>query len=224
MNNMILSGLDQILPLEGLEKELKDLEELIEDCVAEGNPEPAETKLLEINSKARTEGISNAKYLYMMSFAWDKFPQSKHQTFEQRVEEKFGYVKATTNRYIKVMEMLVSGDVPQEYIPRLQILPIGSLIKISACWKQGWEIEPHHWMMLSRAPDTATVGKIIRETIKKVEPKKGALNIEWHEGDSKAVGWKDGKPHNIYLQYDTEDPVCLQMLERWFGDGKAIEK
>ena len=106
----------------------------------------------------------------------------------------------------------------------LKLLSIKSLVLIASTWKQGWEFEPHHWMMLSNAPDHTTVAKIIRETIKKVEPKAGTLQMEWSPEEMKVTGWKDGKPHAIYFQYDTDDAVCVQMLERLFGDGRALEK
>lgn len=224
VNDVIIGGLDQVLPMEKAQKDiLQRVDTIIQQSVEEGNPGIAANALKSLMGVSRMSGLASAKFIYTFQFSWKNFPQSKHQTFEDYVMDELGIGKTTTKRYFRVWEMLVSGDIPKEYCEKLKLHPIKSLIPMANLKSQGFEISNSDWSRFSNAPDVATVNKIVRE-IKGVEPKKGSLQIEWSAEEATLTGWKDGKAHYIYLTFDLDDDVCKQMINRIIGDGKIMEK
>jgi hypothetical protein len=113
--------------------------------------------------------------------------------------------------------MLVSGDIPKDYAEKIKLQPVRCLVSIGTMWKQGWEVEPHQWMMLSQAPDPSTVNKIIR-AIKKKPAKKGSLQIEWDAEGKVLTMWENDTPHNVYLTFDENDESIQRGLARLFDD------
>lgn len=221
-NDIVLSGLDQTLPMEKAQKKLLErVDEYIQESIAKGNPDIAGNAIKGLMEVSRISGLSLAKLIYTFKYQWDKFDRS--ESLDEYLADKVGVTKITVKRYHLVWEMLVSGDIPGQYVEQLKLHPIQSLIKIAKAVEQGFVIEPHMWMMLAQAPDPATVGKIIRESIKKKQPKKGMLTFEWSPEEKKLVGWKDGKPHEIHFMFDEKDEICMQIINRLL-DGKALEK
>jgi len=221
--DMVLAGIDQFLPTQKAQKDiLLRIDDVMEDSVTQNKPDIAANAMKGLLGVSQISGLAFAKFLYVMEFQWPNYAQSKHQTFEDWACEEFGRVKTTIKRNSRVWEMLVSGDVPKDYAEKMKNMPIGCLIPIGNMWAQGWDVEPHQWMMLANAPDPTTINKIIRD-IKKVEPKENSLQIEWYPAENKITMWKSGQPHNVYLQYDEADEVIQQGLERLLS-GKALEK
>ena len=222
VGDIILGGLDAVLPLDKAQKSLIDrVDEIISDSVSKGNPDIAGNALNYLMGMSRISGLSLAKMIYTFKFQWENF--DRRETFEQYLNDYSGIQKVTIKRYYKVWEMLVSGDVPRESTEKLKLLPIRCLVPIANMWSQGWPIDDSQWQRLSNAPDPSTVNKIIRE-IKDDKPKKGSLQIEWESEEKKLTMWKDGVPHNVYLQFDEDDPIVISGLERLFGDGRVLEK
>lgn len=221
-NDIVLGGIDQFLPMQSAQKSILDkVDDVMEAAVREKNPEIAGEYMVALLGVSQVSGLSFAKFLYVMKFQWHTF--NRMDSFEDWAIDKFGKVKKTVNDQVRIWEMLVSGDIDKKYCERFKNMPIRCLIPIANLWSQKYEVEPYQWMRLSEAPDPSTVSKIIRE-IKKVEPKKDSLQIEWLVEEKTITGWKNGKPSNIYLQYDENDPTVIAILNRLLGDGRTMEK
>ena len=222
VNDVIISGLDQILPMEQAQRDiLGRVDEVIQYSISEGSPRKAFDAMRSLLGVGRISGLAASKFIYVFKSQWKNFNQSS--SFDDAASDELGIGKVTVKRYFNVWEMLVSGDIPLEYRNKLMLFPIKSLIPIANLLAQGHEVENTDWLRLSNAPDLVSIGKIIRD-IKGVEPKKGSLQIEWDEEGKVITGWKDGKPTNIYLTYNEDDPMVKVILERLLGDGKALEK
>ena len=221
-SDMVLGGLDAFLPMDTPQKDiLSRVDDVMERAVNENNPDIAFKAMKGLLGVSQVSGIAFAKFIYVMSFQWEGF--NRRGTFWENAEDEFGRKKITLERNYNVWAMLVSGDIPKEYCDKLKTMPIRCLIPISTLWKQGWEVEPHQWMMLANAPDPSTINKIIRD-LKGVEPKKGAMTIEW-DAEAKCITmWKNDIPHPVYLQFDENDEVIKAGLARLFSDGRAMEK
>ncbi len=223
INDTVSSGLSQIMPMERAQTELlSKVDTIIEDALAQGNPDIAAQALNSLSGISRMSGLASSKFIYTFKFSWEKFPQAKNQTFEDWAMDNCGYVKKTVSDYYKVWDMLVSHDIPKEYSERMKLLPIKSLVAIGRLWEQGWEVDPHQWSQLANAPDAVAVGKIIRE-IKGVKPRENSITIDWDMEGKVITAWKNGKPSNIYLQYDENDEVAKAALKRIMSD-KVLEK
>jgi len=224
VNDIIVGGIDQFLPMQEAQKQLlEQVDVIIQSAIKEKSPRRAAEALKSLNGISRMSGLASAKFIYTFSFSWDKFPQSKTQTFEDWADETLGYSKVTVNRYYTVWEMLVSHDIPKEYTDKLKLMPIRCLVPIAKMWQQGWDVSSSHRAKLSNAPDPSSVNKIIRE-IRGTKPKEGSLQMEWVSGAKQVIGWVNGTPHYINLMYKEDDEVVLKMLARLFGDGRALEK
>ena len=220
-NDIVLGGVDQFLPVAKAHKDiLSRVDEVVERAVDEQDIGIIETAIEGLLSISQISGIALAKTLYVVKFQWDKFNQ--RETYLDWAVDKFGKKEVTVKRYFRVWEMLVSGDVPREYAKKLETMPIRCLIPIATLWSQKYEITSQQWNKLANAPDPSTVNKIIRE-IKGVEPKEGSLQMEWDSEAKSVTGWKNGKPHVIYLTYDEDDEVITAMLSRLFS-GSTLEK
>lgn len=220
-NDLVLGGIDQFLPVAKVHKDiLSRVDEVIEHAVETKDIRIIETAIEGLLSISQISGIALAKTLYVVKFQWDKFNQ--REDYLDWAVDKFGKKEVTVKRYYRVWEMLVSGDVPREYAKKLETMPIRCLIPIATLWSQKFEISPQQWNKLANAPDPSTVNKIIRE-IKGVEPKENSLQIEWDVEAKSVTGWKNGKPHVIYLQYDEDDEVVTAMLSRLLSD-RTMEK
>jgi hypothetical protein len=221
-NDLVLGNLDVFLPVGKAQMEiLSKVDEVVERSVAQNNPDIAFDAMNGLLGVSQVSGLAFAKFVYVMSFQWDGF--NRRGTFFENAEEQFGRKEITLKRNYNVWEMLVSGDIPKEYCDKFKTMPIRCLIPIATMWKQKWEVEPHQWMMLANAPDPSTINKIIRG-IKKKEPKKGSMTIEW-DAEAKCITmWKNDIPHPVYLQFDENDEIIKAGLARLFGDGRAMEK
>jgi len=221
-NDMVLGGVDAFLPVASAQKAiLSKVDEVMDRAVEEGNPSIAFNAMKGLLGVSQISGLAFAKFIYVMSFQWGNF--KRRGTFWENAEEEFGRKEITLKRNYNVWDMLVDDKIPKDYREKLQNLPIRCLIPVATMWKQGWEVESNQWMKLANAPDPSTVNKIIRE-IKKKEPKKGALTIEWDAGEKTLTMWKNDVPHPVYLQYDETDEIILAGLARLFGDGRVLEK
>lgn len=215
-NDLALGGIDQFLPVVKAHKDiLSRVDEVIERAVNEQDLGIIEDAVLGLLSVSQISGIALAKFLYVTHFQWEKF--ERRDSHLQWAMDTFGKEKITIERYYRVWEMLVSGDIPREYVKKLETMPIRCLIPIGTMWGQKYQVTSAQWNKLANAPDPSTVNKIIRE-IKGKEPKENSLQIEWDAEAKKLTGWKGGKPHSVYLQYDEDDEVITAMLSRLFAD------
>lgn len=221
ISNIVIGGIDQTLPVKQGEKEiLERVDSIIARSVENGDPELGFMAMESLMGVGRVSGLALAKFVYTFKHQWSKF--NSRSTFESQAEDRLGVQPVTIKRYNRVWTMLVEAEIPKEYKDKLKLLPMKSLIAISSMLEQGFDVEGKDWVRLVNAPDINTVNKIIRE-IKKVKPKDGSLQIEWHPEQKQLVGWKSGKPTSIYLNYDENDPTAIAMLERLFS-GKTLEK
>ena len=219
VNDIVISGIDSFLPVERSQKEiLQRVEDITTEAIESGDPRMAFKAMSSLLGVSQIAGIGFAKFVYTLKYNWAKF--KTRDSFEDRAQEVFGRGKKSIDDNFRVWEMLVSTDVPKEYRDKFMNMPIRVLIPIANMWKQGWEVETNQWLRLSNAPDPSTVGKIIRE-IKKKEPKKGSLQMEWIASQKEIIVWVDSKPHPIYLTYDEDDPQIQKALERLLN-GKVM--
>lgn len=219
VNDIVLSGIDQFLPVGKMQKDLGDrIDTIVEKSIENGDPDSAFRTMKALLDFAQISGIGFAKFVYTLKYNWAKF--KTRDTFEDRAQEMLGRGKKSIADNFRVWEMLVSTDVPKEYRDKFMTMPIRVLIPIANMWHQGWEVESHQWLRLSNAPDPSTVGKIIRE-IKGSEPKEGSLQMEWVPDQKQIVVWVSNKPHSIYLTYDEDDKEIKKALERLLN-GKVM--
>lgn len=219
VNDIVISGIDSFLPIDRSQKAiLQRVEDITTEAIESGDPDSAFKAMSSLLGVSQIAGIGFAKFVYTLKYNWAKF--KTRDSFEDRAQEIFGRGKKSVDDNFRVWEMLVSTDVPKEYRDKFMTMPIRVLIPIANMWKQGWEVESHQWLRLSNAPDPSTIGKIIRE-IKKTEPKKGSLQMEWVESQKQILVWVDSKPHSIYLTYDESDPAIQKALERLLN-GKVM--
>lgn len=219
VNDIVISGIDQILPMQKAQKDLlQRIEDITTEAIEAGNPDGAFKAMQSLLGVSQVAGIGFSKFVYTLKYNWKNF--KTRDTFEDRAQDLLGRGKKSIDDNFKVWEMLVSTEVPKEYREKFMNFPIRCLIPIANMWKQGWEVESHQWLRLSNAPDPSTIGKIIRE-IKKAEPKKGSLQMEWVESQKQILVWVDSKPNPIYLTYDETNPHIQKALGRLF-DGKVM--
>lgn len=220
-NDLVLGGIDNFMPVAKVHKDfLSRIDEVVERAVEAQDLTIIETAMAGLVSISQISGIGLAKFLYVTKFQWDNF--NRRDSWLDWAMDNRGIVKATVDRYYRVWAMLVSGDIPREYAKKFETMPIGCLIPIGTMWGQKYVPTSSQWSKLANAPDPSTVNKVIRE-IKGVEPKENSLQIEWDAEAKSVTGWKNGKPHVVYLQYDENDEVITAMLSRLFAD-KAMER
>ena len=224
VNDLVFSGLDQTLPMQKAQTDLLErVDAIIGQAVEDKNPDVAAGAMASLAGISRMSGLASAKFIYTFKFAWKNFPQSKVQSFEDYANDKLGYHKSTVKRYYNVWDMLVSHDIPKEYLDKLKLQPIRCLISIATMWTQGVQVDSNQWMKLANAPDPSTVNKIIRE-IKKVEPKTGSIQIEMSE-DGTLYAWQNDKRYFIgSLNVDDAQEVVQKAIARLVGDGRVTEK
>jgi hypothetical protein len=222
VNDLVLSGLDATLPMDKAQKSLLDrVDSIIQESVEQNDPDIAGDAIKYLMGVSRISGLSLAKLIYTFKYQWEKF--NRRDGFEVYIRDHAGITKVTVKRYYRVWEMLVSGDIPKEYADGIKLQPIKCQIPIATMWKKGWEVEPHQWMRLAQAPDPSTVGKIIRE-IKKVEPKKGSLQITIEE-DGSLIAWKNDQRYFVgHLNVQDKEEVVQQAIDRIVGDGRVMTK
>lgn len=223
MNDVVMSGIDQFLPMQKQQKQLLERVDLIiEQSIADGTPRKAAEALKALNGFSRLSGMASSKFIYNLSNVWSKFPESKHTSIEAWAEDNLGYTATTVKRYYNTWEMLISNDIPKEYTEKMKLMPMRCLVPISTMWKQQWDVTDQQWLKLSNAPDPTTVNKIIRE-VKGKEPKEGSLQLEM-EPDGTLFAWKNGKKFNVgYLNVDSEDEEVHAAIERILSD-KILRK
>jgi hypothetical protein len=220
VNDIVISGIDQFLPIEKAQKDLSErIDHIIANAIEDGDPDVAFKTMKALLDLSQISGIGFAKFVYTLKYNWSKF--KTRDSFEDRAQELLGRGKKSIDDNFRVWEMLVSSDIPREYRDKFMTMPIRVLIPIANMWKQGWEVETHQWLRLSNAPDPSTVGKIIRE-IKGKTPKEGSLQMEWKSSSKEIIVWVSGKPHSIYLTYDETDPEIQKALLRLMS-GKVME-
>lgn len=221
VNDIIVGGIDQTLPMENAQKDiLKRVDEIMEQAITENNPEIAAHAIKSLLGVSRIGGLALAKFIYTFDFAWDNF--KRRESFLDYAEETFGITKVTVDRYFRVWEMLVSGDIPKDNRQKLELKPIKSLIPIANLVKQGYEVEGKHWTEFANAPDVTTVNKICRK-IKGTEPKAGTLSLEL-ERDGTLVAWKDGQKFTLgYLNINDKDEVVQKGIERLISDKVLVK-
>lgn len=222
MNDLVVGGLDQTLPLGKQQTDLLGrVDSIVEDAVAQKNPDIAGDALVYMLNVSRVSGLVLAKTLYTLKFQWKNF--NRRDSFEGYIEDYCGVRKDTRERYIRVWEMLVSEDVPREYAEKIKLHPIKSLVPIATLWKQGYEVDSQQWLKLANAPDVATVNKIIRE-IKGVEPRKGSLQIVM-EPDGSLFAWKNDIRYFVgHLNVDDDTVAVQEAIARLTGDGRVMGK
>lgn len=219
-DNELISGLDQIIPMEQAQLDiLERVDTVFDRAINEGDPEIATNAMKSLVGISRISGLAMAKFCYLFKFGWDNF--GLNGTYEEYLEDKIGRGKDTIVRNIRVWEMLVSGDVPLEYCNMLKLHPIGSLIPMANLHSQGFEVTDDQWRQLSNAPDVTSVNKLIRE-IKGKPARKGSLQLELVGGTIYA--WKDGIRKTVgHLNVDDPDPIVQQAIARIMGN-QILEK
>ena len=220
---IVLSGIDQFLPHGQTEKSiLKNIHDTVSDAIANQDVVALGKIGQALLGVGQVSGIAFAEYVYTVEACWSQLKQ--RDNFYTWAEDKLGRDEKTLERYQRVWSMFISGDVPKEYVDKFKLMPIRVLIPIATLWAKGkYDISDLRWKQLSSAPDPTTVGKLIRE-IKGTQPRKNAINIEWHVKDKQLIAWQDGKPSYIGLLYDENDPTAVATLDRLFGDGRVLEK
>ena len=219
---IVLSGISQFLPQRQTEKEfLLRVDEQVREAITQKDIRVLGEIGKSLLGIGQVTGIAFSQYVYTVEACWNELKQ--RDNFYTWAEDKFARDARTIERHQRIWAMFVSGDVPKEYVEKFKTMPIRVLIPIASLWNQGYEVTDLQWKQLSSAPDPSTVSKIIK-AIKGKPERVGALQMEWNREQKAIVGWMDGKPHTIYLNYAEGDDVVEKMLARLFGDGRVLEK
>ncbi len=219
---MVLGGVDQFLPQRQMEKEfLVRVDEQVREAITQKDVRVLGEIGKSLLGIGQVTGIAFSQYVYTVEACWNELKQ--RDNFYTWAEDKFARDARTIERHQRIWAMFVSGDVPKEYVDKFKTMPIRVLIPIASLWNQGYEVTDLQWKQLSSAPDPSTVSKLIK-AIKGKPERVGALQMEWSREQKAIVGWMDGKPHTIYLNYAEGDDVVEKMLARLFADGRVLEK
>jgi len=219
---MVLGGVDQFLPQRQMEKEfLLRVDEQVREAITQKDVRVLGEIGKSLLGIGQVTGIAFSQYVYTVEACWNELKQ--RDNFYTWAEDKFARDARTIERHQRIWGMFVSGDVPKEYVEKFKTMPIRVLIPIASLWNQGYEVTDLQWKQLSSAPDPSTVSKLIK-AIKGKPERVGALQMEWSREQKAIVGWMDGKPHTIYLNYTEGDDVVEKMLARLFADGRVLEK
>lgn len=214
-------GLDQTLPMEIAQRNLLErIDEIIQRSVEEGNPDIASNAMKSLLGIARIAGLGLAKAYYTFKYQWPKY--KRNETFDDYLDDTLGKKKVTVKRYIRVWEMLVSGDIPTKYIEQMKLQPIRCLIAVATLYAEDYDIPENKWRELANAPDPSTVNKLCRE-IKGLPPRKNSLQLEI-DAEGSIYAWSDGKRYYVgFLKRDDESEVVQKAITRIMSD-KILEK
>lgn len=220
-NNEIILGLDQNLPMERAQEDiLERVDKILQEAIDAGNPDIAANAMKSLIGVSRISGLAMAKFCYTFQFQWDNF--NRNDSFVDYMEEYLGRGKTTIKRYVRVWEMLVSGDIPREYCEKLKLQSIKSLVPMANLFASGFDVSTAQWGKLANAPDVTTVNKLVRE-IKGTPPRKNSLQLEM-DTDGSIYAWKDGKKEFVgSLNVDDKSPIVQAAIARIMGD-KILEK
>lgn len=208
---IIISGLDQNLPVDSLELEQR-VEEIITQAIEEKDAWKALNVCKTMIEIQQLSGIGLAKALYMIKGNWSAF--GLKETFEDVAFEYFGKHRFTVDRYLAVQEMYEKKLIPEEMRDDIKQMNIKSQIPIAKALEQGIEIDEEQWRKLAQAPDFSTVSKIVREDIKGAEPRKGSLVLSIDNVGS-IWGFYDGDRYFVgSLEVDTDDEIVIKAINR----------
>lgn len=222
ISDIVTSGLDQHLPTQEAENSLlQRVDNIIQKSIEAGDLSMADDAMQSLLGINRVSGLATAKFIYTMKHGWKYFNQE--DSFENHAWETWGISKATQKKGCRAWEFLISDDIPKEYLEKIKLQGIKSIIPMSNLWAQKWEVEPHQWLALSNAPDVATVNKLIRQ-IKNVEPKANSIQMEWDADEKSIIVWKNGTPHPIHLMFKEGDDVISAGLDRILKSSGILEK
>lgn len=221
ISDIVIGGLDAVMPMEKNQKALlQKVDDIIQDAVEKNDPDIAGDALNYMLGVSRISGLTLAKTLYVLKFQWSKF--KRRDSFEEYVEDYCGVKKTTRNRYVRVWELFVSGDVPKSALEKIKLHPIKSIVPISNLWYQKYDITDENWSKLANAPDVATINEICR-TIKGKPSKSGSLQI-FIESDGTLYAWQDNKRYFVgHLNVEDENEVVQKAIDRIKSD-KILEK
>jgi hypothetical protein len=208
---IIISGLDQNLPVDSLELEQR-VEEIITQAIEEKDAWKALNVCKTMIEIQQLSGIGLAKALYLIKNNWSVFDLK--ETFEDVAFEYFGKHRFTVDRYLAVQEMHEGEFIPNEFRDDIKQMNIKSQIPIAKALEQGVEITDEQWKKLAQAPDFSTVSKIVREDIKGAEPRKGSLMLSL---DNVGSIWcfYDGERYFVgSLEVDVDEEVVMKAIKR----------
>jgi len=191
---------------------LERVDALIKESIEKKNAYIALNACKSLLQVAKISGLGLAKILYLIYDNWEIY--GVEDAFEDVVYEYIGLHKYTVNRYVRVWEMHENKKIPEKYEQRILQRNIKDQISIASAMKQGFAIADEQWDNLANAADYQEVAAIVREEIKKAEPKKGTLmlfmddiGLIWatKEGIRKFVG---------SLEVKDEDEMVQQAIQR----------
>ena len=211
-------GMDSSIPFSDNEKTVLDLVDTVsQQAIESDSPHVAFDAMKSLLTHSRITGLALARFFYVMKYQWKNFSMSKTVSLEEYVQEELGLTKTTFQRYFRVQQMLVSGDVPSTYMDRIVSNGIKSLIPIGKIHNDGYDIDTEHWAKFAQAENEAAVRKVCKEITGKPE-KTGTLHMEMEQDGSLYV-WKDGvKKFYGHLNVDDQDADVQIAISRTLGD------
>lgn len=151
----------------------QSVDALVQKAVDDGDPEIAFNAGRTLQEANRLSGLGLARLLYGLKVNWPVF--NIDVPFEDVAYQHLELDKANINRYVRVIEMLESGELPEEVKAKLEKRPIRDLIPIATTFASGYAMEDQ-WDKLVEASNNNEVQEQLRD-IKGTPPRSNSLII-----------------------------------------------
>jgi len=211
------TGLDQPTPIPSLPMVLDQVDRIITQAITESKPEMAFQLASSFAQMNQVSGIGLAKTLWTLRQKWKELGQDRHD-FESEMFMRLGKAPDTVRRYILVWEMFswVDSLLDQDTRERLQSQPIAALIAMAQTMKEHGILTKEAVCELSKAPDEATVRKMLREYTGRGAPSTGVQLVIQSDGTLDA--WEGGEVSHLGFlrisEEDMKDPLRSRAISR----------
>lgn len=218
----IINNLDQPVPLGIQDKAYREVDKLLEKSLEERDPIMALSGVRQLLRITRISGLALSKLLWSISERWNDY-DNNGEKFRDTAFTETGLALATIDRYCAVWDLLVSNEIPNDYIEDIKAMPMRNLVQIAALHTQGYDVASEDWAKMAHAEDGASLSSIIRE-IKGKPARKSSLQI-YLDRNGDLTAYSNGIPHLIgYLKLDEPDEAVQKAIQRLCKSAGVIER
>jgi hypothetical protein len=208
------SGLDQALPLMGMEKTVfSRVEAAIEKAFADEDMERVWAMGIGLNAMGRATGLGLAKLAHGGLQIWLRLKLGGEAEYYNEAMVGFGKHIQTVKRYVAIWSMFDDGVVPNVYLEKMYAIGVKMLSPIAQAVKEGYEIPKDAWRKLAAAVDEQEVRAIVKEITGKAENSNNRKLFIDRDGDITVV--KKGEIGFVgHLDVTSTSVLVLETIER----------
>lgn len=199
-----VSGQDQPLPfqVQMVHAVESQVDSIIMRCIALGSPDEAFEAGAQFITAGVVSGIGLAKLAVEIKKAWPHFEIGAE--FEDVAYKQWGLSVTTLRRYMRIWEMRVSGDAPQELLDQIANRPLKDQQAIATLWESGELEDAGDWEKIAKTSTNAELLQTIRE-IRGTEQRSSSIVLRL-ERDGTIQAWtKDGTFYVGHLAVEEQD-------------------